>query len=86
MNAFVDEYIALYAVLNGFYVGMQASDILDFEPILLEKIHLDYPDIIDEIENAKGSLSSDVLKILDEVIKEEITAFIEEKTKQGPSK
>ena len=80
--SFVDEYIALYAVLNGFYAGMVAHDILDFEPILLEKIHLDYPDIIEEIENAKGTLPSHILKALDDAIKEEIAAFIDEKTRQ----
>jgi len=49
---------------------------------LLEKIHLDYPDIIEEIENAKGTLPSHILKALDDAIKEEIAAFIDEKTRQ----
>ncbi|MBO5997846.1 MAG: F0F1 ATP synthase subunit alpha, partial [Alphaproteobacteria bacterium] len=49
---FVDEFISIYAVVKGFYVSMNPKDILDFEPIMLEKMHLNYPDLIEEIEGA----------------------------------
>jgi F-type H+-transporting ATPase subunit alpha len=81
--SFVDEYICLYAVLKGFYVSMEVKDILDFEPRLLEKIHLEYPEIVDEINEAKDTLPAQVLTDLDEVIKDELTTFTEEK--QGVS-
>ena len=73
---FVDEFISIYAVVKGFYVSMNPKDILDFEPIMLEKMHLNYPDLIEEIEGAGKSLSSATTKQLDETLKEIISEYM----------
>ena len=77
--SFVDEYISLYAVINGFYASMDVDDILDFEKYLLKEIHLNHCDLVDQIEQADKELSRVMLKSLDDVIKETIISFMENK-------
>lgn len=84
--SFVDEFISLYAVVKGFYATMAPSDILDFEPKMLEAIHLNAPDIIDEIEMAGKQLPASVAKQLDEVIKEAVSDFMDAKTLEQKDK
>lgn len=84
--SFVDEFISLYAVVKGFYATMAPSDILDFEPKMLEAIHLNAPDIIDEIEMAGKQLPASVAKQLDEAIKEAVSDFMDAKTLEQKDK
>ena len=84
--SFVDEFISLYAVVKGFYATMAPSDILDFEPKMLEAIHLNAPDIIDEIEMAGKHLPASVAKQLDEVIKEAVSDFMDANTLEQKDK
>jgi F0F1-type ATP synthase alpha subunit len=77
--SFVEEYISLYAVIKGFYASMAVEDILDFERYLLKDIHLNHFDLFDKIEQADKELSAATLKCLDDVIKESIISFMEDK-------
>ena len=77
--SFVDEYIALYAVIKGFYTSLPATDILGFEKYLLKNVHLNHIDLVEKIESAEKELSSQTLKHLDEVIKETMITFMEDK-------
>ncbi len=77
--AFVDEYVSLYAVVNGFYASMDAKDIREFEAKMIESLHLDYETLVDDIESAGKELRVAVIRQLDDFIKEQITAFTEEK-------
>lgn len=77
--SFVDEYIALYAVIKGFYTSLPATDILAFEKYLLKNVHLNHIDLVEKIESAEKELSSQTLKHLDEVIKETMITFMEDK-------
>lgn len=74
--SFVDEFISIYAAVKGFYVNMEPKDILDFEPSMLESFHLNYTDLIDEIESAKKELSANSIKVLEDVIKESISEYM----------
>ena len=77
--SFVDEYIALYAVIKGFYTSLPATDILGFEKYLLKNVHLNHIDLVEKIESAEKELSSQTLKHLDEVIKETMITFMQDK-------
>lgn len=80
--SFVDEFISIYAVVKGFYISMNPEDILDFEPIMLQTIHLNYPDLIDDIESADKELSSSTTKQLNEAIKESISEYMSNQQKE----
>lgn len=71
--AFVDEYLSLYAVSNGFYVGVKPADIAAIEQGLIDKMHTHYPDLIDAIDRAGKELPAACKKQLDEAIREVIT-------------
>ena len=71
--AFVDEYLSLYAVSNGFYVGIKPADIAAIERGLIDKMHTHYPDLIDAIDRAGKELPAACKKQLDEAIREVIT-------------
>ncbi|MBO5997654.1 MAG: F0F1 ATP synthase subunit alpha [Alphaproteobacteria bacterium] len=74
--SFVDEFISIYAVVKGFYVEMKPADILDFEQKMLKSIHLNCPDLIDDIEKAGKTLSSATTKQLDDIIREAISEYM----------
>ena len=76
---FVDEYISLYVVINGFYSSLAVEDILNFEKFLLKNIHLKYENFVDEIEKASKTLSQATLHMLDDAIKEIMRSFVENK-------
>ena len=74
--SFVDEFISIYAVVKGYYASMDQKDILDFEQIMLEKMHLNYPDLVEGIESAGKSMSPNEIKQLDEALKEIISEYM----------
>lgn len=77
--SFADEFLSLYAVVKGFYIGLQPQDILTFEPQMLESIHLDYPELIESIDGADKELNKETKEKLDTVIKDAVTLFLSRK-------
>ena len=80
--SFVDEYISLYAVSKGFYRSMNVSDICALESFLLQNMHENYSEVIDEIDAATDILSENVIHQLDNAIKDSITSFIEQEVQE----
>jgi len=80
---FCDEFLCLYSLSCGLYEHIEADKIPEYEPVISDYFHKQYPNLVDEIETATQNLSGDILNQIYEALKEALTFVLSQKDEKN---